>query len=198
MVPVEHDHPRAGAEDRRVEPPERLVEAVEAHQPRDRGRLAARQDQPVEPVELLGQAHLDRLGAEAPQHRRVLAEVPLHGEDADSKRLLHGRIVEAATRAAGWSRRRRRSKPSPSTTKKTDDGEDERRHPAALVDGRSRRRGTDRGRATTRSANASSAEQQAERAEHRPARAPRAARDGDVDERRDRDERPVESLECHQ
>ena len=38
---------------------------------------------PSSPVELLGLAHLDRLGAEAAQHRRVLAEVALHGQDAD-------------------------------------------------------------------------------------------------------------------
>ena len=40
-------------------------------------------DEPVEAVELLGQPHLDHLGAERAQHRRVLAEVALHGEDAD-------------------------------------------------------------------------------------------------------------------
>ncbi len=37
----------------------------------------------VEPVELLGQANLDRLRTEATEHGRVLAEVSLHGEDAD-------------------------------------------------------------------------------------------------------------------
>ena len=71
--------PKIGA----VELAHRLVEAVEAHEARDRRRLAARDDEPVEPGELLGQAHLDRLGAEPPQHVGVLAEVPLHGEDAD-------------------------------------------------------------------------------------------------------------------
>ena len=90
MVAVEHDHPGAGAEDRRLEPAQRLVDPVQPHQPADRGRLAARDDQAVEPVELLRQPHLDRLGAEAPQHRRVLAEVPLERQDADAQRLLHG------------------------------------------------------------------------------------------------------------
>ena len=90
MVAVEHDHPRARAEDRRLEAEQRLVDAVEPHQPPDRGRLAARDDQPVEPVELLGKPDLDRFRAEPPQHRRVLAEVPLQREDADPKRLLHG------------------------------------------------------------------------------------------------------------
>ena len=39
---------------------------------------------------LLNEYGLYRVGAEAPQHRRVLAEVPLHGENADPERLLHG------------------------------------------------------------------------------------------------------------
>ena len=83
VVAVEHDHPGAGAEHRLPELADRLVEAVEAHQPRERGRLAARDHEPVEPVELLGLAHLDDLRAEPAQHRRVLAEVALHGENTD-------------------------------------------------------------------------------------------------------------------
>ena len=83
MVAVEDDHPGARPEDRRRERADRLVEAVEAHQPHERRRLAAGDDEPVEPVELLGLAHLDDVRAEPPQHRRVLAEVPLHGQDAD-------------------------------------------------------------------------------------------------------------------
>ena len=43
----------------------RLVEAVEAHQARERRRLAARDHEAVEAVELLGLAHLDDVGAEA-------------------------------------------------------------------------------------------------------------------------------------
>ena len=108
VVAVEHDHPGARAEDRRREAAQRLVDAVQAHQPRDRGRLAAGDDQPVEPVELLRQPHLDRLGAEAPQHGRVLAEVPLHGEDADPKRLLHAGSVVSASSPIAPSRREAR------------------------------------------------------------------------------------------
>ena len=67
-----------------------LVEAVEAHEPRDRGRLAPGQDQAVEARELPGQAHLDRLRAEASQDGRVLAEIALNGENPDPKRLAHG------------------------------------------------------------------------------------------------------------
>src|SRR4029079_12523616 len=55
MVAVEHDHPRTGPEDRRLELPQRLVEPIQPHQPHDRGGLAARHDQPVEPLELLQQ-----------------------------------------------------------------------------------------------------------------------------------------------
>ena len=90
--------PKTGA----VEAADRLVEPVEAHQPREGRRLAARDHEPVEPVELLGLAHLDHVGAEPPQHRRVLAEVALHGEHADPKRLhafngnAAGRLVSAA------------------------------------------------------------------------------------------------------
>ena len=80
MVAVEQDHPGARAEDRLLEAAQRLVEPVEAHQPPHRGRLAARHDQPVEAVELLRQAHLDRLGAETSQHGRMLAEVSLYCE----------------------------------------------------------------------------------------------------------------------
>jgi hypothetical protein len=79
MVAVEDDHARAGAEDRAAEPAHSLVEAVEPHQARDCGRLAAGDDQPVETLELPGEPHLDRLGAEPSQHGRVLPEVPLHG-----------------------------------------------------------------------------------------------------------------------
>ena len=92
--PVEQDHPGAGAEDRLLEAPHRLLEPVEPHQPRDRRRLAARDHEPVEPVELCRQAHLDDVRAEPTQHRPVLAEVALEGEDADS----HGSSVEAGAR----------------------------------------------------------------------------------------------------
>src|SRR5918911_4338922 len=89
VVPVEDDHPGARAEDRAGERPQRLVEAVQAHQAHERRRLPARDDEPVEPLELLRQPHLDRLGAEPAQHRRVLAEVPLDGQDADRRSALH-------------------------------------------------------------------------------------------------------------
>src|SRR5438874_1595662 len=98
VVAIENDHPRARSEDGRLEAAQRLVQPVQAHEPRDRRRLAAGQDQAVEPLQLLGQADLDRLGAEAPEHIRVLAEVPLHGEDADPKPPLHEAIVGSATR----------------------------------------------------------------------------------------------------
>ncbi len=70
----------------------------------NRSRLAAGDDEPVEPVELLGKAHLDRLRAEPPQHGRVLAEVSLHGEDADRERL-----GGAPGHERGWLGRERRA-----------------------------------------------------------------------------------------
>ena len=103
MVAVEHDHPGAGAEHGPANVADRLVEPVEAHQARERRRLAARDHEPVEAGELLGLAHLDHLGAEAAQHRRVLAEVALHGENADPERLHRQQMVapcEAGRRCA--------------------------------------------------------------------------------------------------
>ena len=57
--------------------------AVEPHQPHDRRRLATWNHETVEAVELLRQPHLDYVRPERPQHRRVLAKVALHSEDAD-------------------------------------------------------------------------------------------------------------------
>src|SRR5207248_937432 len=81
MVAVEEDHSGAGAEERPLEAAERLVEAVEPGEPHDRGRLAAGNHEPVETAELLGLAHLDGFRTEDAQHRRVLAEVALQGEN---------------------------------------------------------------------------------------------------------------------
>ena len=111
MVSVEQDHPGAGPEDRAAEPANRLLEPVQPHQAGDRRRLAAGDDEPVEPVELLGQAHLDRLRAEAAQHRRVLAEVALDCEDADlhavdSRRASHALVQRGASARCRTSRPR--------------------------------------------------------------------------------------------
>ena len=84
VVAVEDDHARAGAEDRPLELRDRRVEPVEAHEPHERRRLAAGHDEPIEAFELGGLAHLHDVRAQPPQHRRVLAEVALHREDADS------------------------------------------------------------------------------------------------------------------
>ena len=89
VVAVEHDHPGARAEDRPARTAHRLVEPVEAHQARERRRLAARDHEAVEAVELLRLAHLDHVRAEAAQHRRVLAEGPLHGQNADPGPFAH-------------------------------------------------------------------------------------------------------------
>ncbi len=119
MVAIEDDHPGARPEDRAAERADGFVEVVEPHQPSDRGRLPAGDDEPVEPVELLGEPHLDRLGAEAPQHCGVLPEVPLHGEDADPQRRLHAFDGNAAQSGAGAgiALRRRPSRPSRTSQK---------------------------------------------------------------------------------
>src|SRR6266508_5058495 len=54
---------------------------------RSRRRLAARNDQAVEALELLHLPHLHRLCAEAAQDSRVLAEVALDGENPDFQAL---------------------------------------------------------------------------------------------------------------
>ena len=116
VVAVEQDHPRAGAEHRRREPADRVLEPVEAHQPHDRRRLAARDDEAVESLELLGLPHLDDLRAEPAQHRRVLAEVPLQREDADRHDAIVGTAADseaARARPVGeppWQRRARRAR----------------------------------------------------------------------------------------
>src|SRR5919204_195652 len=99
---VEDDHARAGSEDGAGEAAHRLVEAVEPHQAREGRRFAARDDEPVEVRELLRQPDFDHVRAEAPQHRRVLAEVSLHGENADLERPLHRRNA-IAVRVLGRS-----------------------------------------------------------------------------------------------
>ena len=127
MRTVEQDHPGARAEDGRGEPPDRLLEPVEPHQPRDRGRLAARDHEPVKALELLGQAHLDHVRAERAQHRRVLAEVALNGENTDSHRC-HSRVPTGLARLAAVQRRLAEQPPE----QDVDDAEagvDERRLP---------------------------------------------------------------------
>ena len=82
VVAIDEDHPRAGTEDRPVERPDRLVQAVERREAQDRRRLAARDHQAVEPGELLGQAHLDDLRARLPQDACVLAKGALERQNA--------------------------------------------------------------------------------------------------------------------
>src|SRR4051794_24060976 len=103
VVAVEDNHPGARPEDRLREIPERLVEPVEPHQPHERRGLAAGDDEPVESLDLLGLANLDDVRAQPAQHRRVLAEVSLDGEDADRRTIAHAsdcRGARAAARAA--------------------------------------------------------------------------------------------------
>ncbi len=87
MVAIEHDHPGAGAEDR---PAKRRIASSRPYRCISRVNAVDSPPgitSPSSPSELLGLAHLDDVGAEATQHRRVLAEVALHGEDTDPERL---------------------------------------------------------------------------------------------------------------
>src|SRR5581483_1799891 len=87
VIAVQHDHAGARPEHRPVEAADRLVEAVEPHQAHERRRLATGDHEPVEAVELLRLAPLDRVRTEPTEHLHVLTEVSLHGENADPKRL---------------------------------------------------------------------------------------------------------------
>ena len=107
VVAIQDDHARAGAEDRPAELGNRAIEPVEAHQSHERRGLAARDHEPVEPLELLRLAHLDGIRAQAPQHRRVLAEVALHGQNADRHAEKRSR------RYSGSAGGRRRASHSP-------------------------------------------------------------------------------------
>ena len=84
---------------------DRLVEAVEPREPHDRGGLAAGDDETVEAVELLRQAHLDDVGAETRQDGGVLPKGTLEREHADPWRpLRHGESVDAASRRSNGRR----------------------------------------------------------------------------------------------
>src|SRR6187551_3789047 len=79
VIAVDEDHPGTGAEDRPPERPDRLVEPVEPRELRDRRRLPAGDDEPVEIVELLGEPDLHHVRAGVAQRARVLPKCPLQG-----------------------------------------------------------------------------------------------------------------------
>ena len=94
VTPVEHDHPRTGPEHRAVERADRVVDPVERRELRDRRRLAARDHEPVEAVELLRQAHFDGIRAGPAQRAHVVAKRPLQRQDPDLRPRLHGVSVD--------------------------------------------------------------------------------------------------------
>src|SRR5690606_13871253 len=82
----EQDHPRARAV--RGQPaldrgPQRLEQLEGVEQLDDRGRLPARQDDPVDPRKVLRVTHPHRAGPRLLERSEVLAHVALHREDAD-------------------------------------------------------------------------------------------------------------------
>jgi len=90
VLTVEHDHPRAGAQDRPAILADRLIEAVETRQVHDRRRLATRDDEAVQRVEILRQANRDDIGTESLESYSVLAKRPLQSQNADPRSPLHG------------------------------------------------------------------------------------------------------------
>ncbi len=91
MRAIEEDHARAGSEQRARECGHRLLEAADAHEAADRGRLTPRDDEPVEPRQLLRPADFHDVDAEPTQQGHVLAKVPLDRQDADAQRVAHSR-----------------------------------------------------------------------------------------------------------
>src|SRR6476619_687744 len=89
VLAIEHDHPGARAEDGARVGADRLVEAVQLGEAHDRRRLASREHEAVEALELLGKPHLDDVRAESAQGCGVLAEGALQREDADAHRPAH-------------------------------------------------------------------------------------------------------------
>ena len=82
----EHDHARARAVDRQAgcdAVVERVKQSEGEQQVRHGGRLAARDDQAVDLVELRNPAHKQRAGAGVFQRPHVLCDVALQGENAD-------------------------------------------------------------------------------------------------------------------
>src|SRR5688500_2552604 len=92
VVAVEDDHPGAGAEDRTAVAANRIVEAVELGQAHDRRGLASGDDEPVEPLELVGQPYFDDVCSQLAQRCRVLAERSLQSEYSDQHWSLHRRV----------------------------------------------------------------------------------------------------------
>src|SRR6185437_7142344 len=99
VITVEHDHSRAGAEDRPVERGNCGIQPVKVHQAHERGRFAAGDHEAVQTLQLLRLPDLGDVRAQAPEHRRVLAKVALEGEYADFRARAHAAILGATARA---------------------------------------------------------------------------------------------------
>ena len=80
-----------------------MIEAIELGEPHDRRRLAARNHEAVEAVELLRQTNFHDSGAKLSERRGVLSKGPLQGEDADAQRPLHGRSYQPRTSSRSLS-----------------------------------------------------------------------------------------------
>ena len=118
MLAVDHDQARARPEHRRPgggERAQRVAEPLALDPERHRRRLAARDDQAVEPLEVGGHADLAHVGAEALQHPAVRLEVALEREHPD-ERARHGYQPRCARSWSGSSLRASRldiAAPSP-------------------------------------------------------------------------------------
>ena len=107
VVAVEHDHPGAGAEHRlaaRDEVAQRLGQALALDAERHRRGLAARDDEAVEPLEVLGRADRARLGA---QLARASSRAPRSRPGGRARRRRGGAPSPAAVLEQAAAARRR-------------------------------------------------------------------------------------------
>jgi len=88
----EEDRPGAGAPDGVLFTKlDQWLHQAEIHgQLADGGRFAAGDDQPIQPCEMAGQAHLGALNAQALEHCNVFCEIALDGKDSDFHRCFMG------------------------------------------------------------------------------------------------------------
>jgi len=94
----QHDHAGAGAQGRQAgaQPIPQWLEDLERHGELGHGgRLAARQNDSVEAVQLGGSPYRPDLGAASSQRRTVFADVALEGKDTDHGSRHKGRVYKA-------------------------------------------------------------------------------------------------------
>ena len=198
VVAVEHDHPRARAEDRRRRtraPPRRGrrgASGARSRSTRRRGRSGRRG-----PSSCAGRRTST---GSAPRRRSIAAcsrKFPCTARTPIRSGLSTARIVVTAGPQTALSRAPAGAQ-AERDEQEADEREDERAAPRGAAPRGCRRRGTWTPVAGPVDREVRRRGEQPDRGEHGPARAAGALRDPDVDERGDRDSAHCQSLVCHQ